>query len=513
MVGAGALIGGRYRLRAPIASGGMAQVWEALDETLTRPVAVKVLHANLAADEGFVARFRAEAINAARLSHPAIVSVYDTCSEGGIDAIVMELVRGTTLRRHLDRRRRLDPDDVVAVGAQVAAALDHAHTAGIIHRDVKPANILLSDEGRVLVTDFGIAKATEGADLTTERSMLGTAKYLAPEQVEGATVDARTDVYALGVVLYEALTGEPPFTGDSETATALARLHRPPRPLRSVRPELSASLDSIVTRCLERYPGDRPPTAANVRTALLAADTSLEATRHVGPAGPVPFARTGDAGEDPGAGRSARGPSGDASADPDASHQGPPAPHRRRTRRRRLPVLVGALVVAGALVLATLLSTAGRDRNVAQASVSIAGAAAYDPYGKPAPGQEHNAEARLAVDGNNRTAWTTERYRDTDITNLKPGVGLVIRLRATGRVNTVRMTSSTPGWSFSLYGTADTGAAPPGLPGWAQPITPVRVAPGGTMTVPVDRDLGALLIWITRTGPDHEVRIEEVTLS
>src|SRR5687768_8447877 len=191
----------------------MAQVWEADDAILARRVAVKVLHPAMAADTQFVARFRAEAIAAARLSHPAIVSIYDTWTDDGLEAIVMELVRGSTLRSLLDSKGRLGVTDAVAIAGHVADALSAAHEARLIHRDVKPGNVLLSDDGRVLVTDFGIAKAMESADITKESVLLGTAKYLAPEQVEGKRVDVRADIYSLGVVLYEMVCGQPPFTG------------------------------------------------------------------------------------------------------------------------------------------------------------------------------------------------------------------------------------------------------------------------------------------------------------
>ncbi|HEY2998550.1 MAG TPA: protein kinase, partial [Acidimicrobiales bacterium] len=229
-VTAGALLGGRYRLDEMLASGGMAQVWLGTDEVLRRAIAVKILHHHLAADETFVTRFRHEAIAVARLSHPSIVNVYDTCSDGGVEAIVMELVRGQTLRHRLDEGA-VDPWVAANIAAQVAGALSVAHAAGLVHRDIKPANILLSQDGRVKVGDFGIAKAAESADLTQEGSFLGTAKYLAPEQVEAKHIDGRTDLYSLGVVLYEMLCGRVPFEGDSSSATALARLHGdPPRP-------------------------------------------------------------------------------------------------------------------------------------------------------------------------------------------------------------------------------------------------------------------------------------------
>ncbi len=209
VVEAGRLLAGRYRLEELVASGGMAQVWRGTDEILRRQVAVKLLHPHLAADGSFVTRFRQEAVAAARLAHPGIVAIYDTCSEAGTEAIVMELVPGRTLRERIDDQAPIDPWQAAGLAAQVAEALDAAHRAGLVHRDIKPANVLLAGDGRVKVADFGIAKAAEGADLTQPGLMVGTAKYVAPEQVEGKAVDPRTDIYSLGVVLYEMLCGRP----------------------------------------------------------------------------------------------------------------------------------------------------------------------------------------------------------------------------------------------------------------------------------------------------------------
>src|SRR5688572_7841211 len=249
----------------------MAQVWRGTDEVLQRQVAVKVLHPHLAADESFVARFRQEAVAAARLAHPGIVAIFDTCSEKGTEAIVMELVPGRTLRERLDEPTPIDPWQAAGLAAQVAEALDAAHRAGLVHRDIKPANVLLAGDGRVKVADFGIAKAVADADLTQPGLMVGTAKYLAPEQVRGEAVDARTDIYSLGVVLYEMLCGRPPFAADTDAATALARLQRDPLRPRQVRASVPKSLEEIVCRSMAREPGDRFDGAADLRAALLAA--------------------------------------------------------------------------------------------------------------------------------------------------------------------------------------------------------------------------------------------------
>ncbi|MGH8922322.1 MAG: protein kinase domain-containing protein, partial [Actinomycetes bacterium] len=238
-------LGGRYRLRQPIAVGGMAEVWEGYDETLSRPVAVKVLKTHLAADDSFRERFRREAITAARLVHPNVVATFDTGLDAGTAFIVMELVRGWTLRELLSERGPLPPALAVVITDQIADALGYAHRSGLIHRDVKPANVLLCDDDasmpRVKVADFGIAKATEqlDLDLTQTGMLIGTPKYLSPEQVDGREPDARADLYALGVVLFEMLAGRAPFTAQTDLAVALAHLQELPPLVGSLRPGIS----------------------------------------------------------------------------------------------------------------------------------------------------------------------------------------------------------------------------------------------------------------------------------
>jgi eukaryotic-like serine/threonine-protein kinase len=283
--GMGRILAGRYRLVAPIARGGMAEVWEGHDEVLSRPVAVKVLQAHLAADGVFLERFRREAVTAARLAHPGIVSTFDTGLDQGTAFIVMELVRGRNLRQWLDSYGRLEPWQSVAVGRQVADALSYAHQAGLVHRDVKPANILLVEDEwgglRVKVTDFGIAKAgmESGADLTRTGMVLGTPKYLSPEQIRGADPDARADLYSLGVVMYETLVGAPPYVGETDMATALAHLgDKVPKPSSSVR-GIPSGLDRVVCDLLAKNPDRRVPSAIELRRRL-------DALGPLGPTGP-----------------------------------------------------------------------------------------------------------------------------------------------------------------------------------------------------------------------------------
>jgi len=263
-------LGGRYELRQPIAAGGMAQVWSASDTETDELVAVKILHPHLATDDAFVERFRREARAAASLTHRSIVTIYGTISENGLEAIVMELIEGLTLRSVLDEVGAMPAVDVVHFAAEIAAALDEAHRAGIVHRDIKPANIMISPDKRVMVTDFGIAKAGTDADLTQTGTLLGTAKYLAPEQVSGAPIDPRSDLYALGVVMFEALTGTVPFKANTDAATALARLHQDPPQIRSLRPNVSSELAAIVMRLMDRDPNRRYTRASALEDALRA---------------------------------------------------------------------------------------------------------------------------------------------------------------------------------------------------------------------------------------------------
>ncbi|HEY4332833.1 MAG TPA: protein kinase, partial [Ilumatobacteraceae bacterium] len=263
------LLAQRYRLERRIAQGGMAEVWLATDMSLSRQVAVKILKSTLASDPIVAERFRREAITVARLSHPNIVAVHDTIDYDGRQAVVMQLINGKSLRQLLDEQKRLGPELTMHIGSCVAAALDAAHAAGLVHRDVKPGNILITPDGRVLLADFGIAKGLgTNDDLTSDNVMMGTAKYLSPEQVRGKKLDGRADLYALGLVLYECLAGRVPFLGETDADTALARLQRDPTDLLRLRPTLPYGLAALIHALLARNPDDRPPTGGELRTRL-----------------------------------------------------------------------------------------------------------------------------------------------------------------------------------------------------------------------------------------------------
>ena len=513
---AGRLIVGRYRLEHRIAAGGMAEVWQASDEVLGRQVAVKILHPHLAADDTFVTRFRTEAIAAARLHHPGIVAIYDTGHEHGAEAIVMELVRGETLRHELDRRGFLDPPEVVRIGAQVADALAAAHRAGLIHRDIKPANILLCPDERVMVTDFGIAKFRDDPDLTQAGTMVGTVKYLSPEQVRGEPVDGRSDVYALGVVLFEALCSRPPFAGDSPASTALARLHQtPPRP-RQLRPTIPAGLDAVITRCLQLAPEDRYGSADELRAALtepstLRGDDDLTVT--------VPSDPTSAWVRDPPA------PVAAVAGERDADDLGERSSHGVWLR----PVLVGACIV-GAVALALVLlsrselghrlfdwgSQAAQDAapDTPQASdpvpLEVASITSFDPEGRGTPG-ENDTQLKLAIDGDPSTGWLTESY-DQRTFGIKQGVGVILSMDQAAALERLVVQSPTQDWSASVYVAGAPGAT---LGDWGEPVDQQTAIAGGTTFDLHGRTGRSVLLWITDLGsapPRVRAELDELSV-
>jgi tRNA A-37 threonylcarbamoyl transferase component Bud32 len=450
----GRVLGGRYQLVSPIARGGMATVWVADDPVLSRRVAVKILRADLAADEGTRARFRHEAIAAARLSHPNIVSTYDTGDDDGIAYIVMELVDGPTLRHLIDEQGGLPVADVIRIGKQVADALDAAHRAGLVHRDVKPANVLVPVAGPVKVTDFGIAKAAGADDLTRTGTVMGTARYLAPEQVNGKPTDPRTDVYALGLLIYEALCGHPPFGGDTEIATAMARLTTTAPAVRAERPEVSQALDDVIHRCLARQPSARFGSAAAVRDALDRA--------RLDPTGAIPRPLVGPGSAATGATGRVMTPGSGAPTGPTHPQPVPvpvaPAPRRTRRRLTWLWVLLVVLLAIGGGVAAFLLvndtssSGTGSGKGAAAqppaVNATITDATAFDPL--PGDGSEGDETTGNAFDGNSETAWSTEQY-DSFPDGEKKGVGLALSLDREYDVSKVTVDTLQAGWGASIY--------------------------------------------------------------
>jgi serine/threonine protein kinase len=283
------LLGGRYELRSLVGQGGIADVYAAFDRVLRRKVAVKVLRESMATDRRLVARFRREARAAASLTHPNIVSLHDVGMDGEIPFMVMELIAGETLTDVIWRESPLRAERAAEIAGMVADALAFAHDEGLLHQDVKPGNIMVTGSGQVKVLDFGIARAWAPSLPTDPPEVLGTAEYASPEQARGLPLDGRSDIYSLGVVLYEMLTGRPPF--EAETPASVARMHvqEEPLPARRVTPDVPAALDVIVMRCLAK-----DPKARYQRAAQLAADLRRFHASNEGHTAPLPPGRTTD---------------------------------------------------------------------------------------------------------------------------------------------------------------------------------------------------------------------------
>lgn len=545
----GRTLNGRYRLIRMLASGGMASVWEGHDEILARDVAVKIPHHHLAVDPTFSQRFRREAVAAARLSHPNIVATYDTGVDHEMPFMVMELIRGRTLKQVLVSHGAQSEAVAVGIAVQVADALDAAHRAGLIHRDVKPANVLIVEDHRippgsipaVKVADFGVARlnglaSDDGGDLTRSGTVVGTASYLAPEQVQGGSLDARTDVYALGVVLYEQLCGQPPFRRPTDLATALAHVQDRPVPVRQFRPDVSPELEAIVLACLAKSPDDRPPSAADLAAALrwlgFDGDDRTVATGRTAavPRPQIPIDETAvrpTIRPDQTTVLPVRPSGGDRQGPPpDEPRPGGlvPAPPRRRSTRSRAPFFVLMAVIVAALVTGLVVlalvgggntpSSSGTSRTTAGdasgtgGSIRITSAKTIDPEGD---GDENSSKAQLAVDGNDNTAWASDQYAGARFGNLKHGVGFYVQLNRSTTIHQVTVESPTQNWQASIF---VAGAASSSLPPWgAARASKSSIAGTTTFAVQGSPTGQYVLVWITDPGSTNKIEISEIRVS
>jgi len=486
----GELIAGRYELEELVGTGGMSSVYRAHDRLLERDVALKVLHEQFTADGEYVERFRREARAVAQLSHPNIVTVIDRGEQAGRQYIVFEYVDGENLKALVGREGPLGEREAIGLTLQVARALGFAHGQGLVHRDVKPQNVLLNDNGQAKVTDFGIARSLDvqgGGGLTQTGTVMGTSDYIAPEQARGSRVDAQSDIYSLGTVLYELLTGEVPFSGDNFVAVAMQHINQPPPSARERRPELSPCVDAAIRRAMAKEPRDRFGSMDELCSELSGCLAELD-----------------------GNGISA------------GAETMVVAPQRRRRQRSTRPpagrpsvwplimLLAGLAVLAG--ILAAVFTFTDSSQKIREAirgngsgdgarkAVKLSGVAAYDPFGDQG---EHDEDVRLATDGDPATSWTTEHY--SDFTQSKDGVGIVLDARGARKLSKLVVASSTPGFTAEIKsGSSSTG-----------PFTSIvsgSQTVGGRTTFPVTGDAARYyVVWITDLGESDHAEVNEVT--
>ncbi|MDQ2968545.1 MAG: protein kinase [Actinomycetota bacterium] len=470
----GETIADRYELEEVVGQGGMSTVYKAHDSLLERNVALKVLHQQYNEDEDFVERFKREARSVAQLQHPNIVTVIDRGEEDGRQYIVFEFIDGENLKELVVRKGRLDLRDALEIALETARGLAFAHQHGLIHRDVKPQNVLLNGDGRAKVTDFGIARSLDVEHGVTQTgTILGTSNYIAPEQASGQPVDAHTDVYSLGIVLYELLTGEVPFPGETFVAIAMKHIQEPSPSVLDVRGDVPLRVAEMVDRALEKDPGHRFPTMDAFAAEIEASLAEL------------------DRGED------------------GAVTMVVPAAQRLQRQRQRKPVsplplligLLGALAIA-AVVVGLLTLRGGGESPPVGAPITIAGAGAYDPYGD---GTEHDSAAPDATDANVTTYWATEDYNSGLEGVKKAGVGLVLDATSVVQLSRLTVVTDTPGFTAEIRATNIRGT-----PG--QKISDSRGV-GRTTRFAIDQPAPKrfYVVWITKLAPGgHFAHVNEV---
>ncbi|HEY8809415.1 MAG TPA: protein kinase [Solirubrobacterales bacterium] len=484
----GTVLSGRYRLEAKLGSGGMSTVYLASDDTLDRPVAVKVMHREMSEQEDQLQRFRQEARAVAKLTHPNVVSVIDAGEDGGYPYIVFEYVKGETLKQRIGRVGALDTQEAIAYAIEVARGLGVAHARNMVHRDIKPQNVLIDEEGRAKLTDFGISRQLEQDGVTATGRVLGTTDYVAPEQAMGKAVDPRSDIYSLGVVLYEMLVGQVPFHADSQVGVAMKHVNEELPDVQRRRPEASAAVALVVERATAKDPAERYQTIGEMIDDL---ETALE----------VEAARAGST-------------TGEATSVLDAV----PPPQRKLSSGARwswAAIAILLLVGGGALLAVQLISNGGFGGGGADkgkgGNISISGATDYDPEGD---GEEVGSKVELAADGDpTGTAWETEHYDSETFEGTKtgpnPGVGIYVTTNSPSTPKKMIVRTPTPGWDAQVF------AAPAGPPsditGWDEPVGEVSEAEGTQeVDLTVRQPSTYFLLWFTKASParDQEGRYQ-----
>jgi serine/threonine-protein kinase len=446
------------------------------------------MHREMSDQPDQIERFRREARSVAQLSHPNVVAVIDAGEDGGHPYIVFEYVDGETLKQRIERVGPLPVDEATAYAIEIGRGLSAAHARRLVHRDVKPQNVLIDSEGRAKVTDFGIARSLEADRLTQTGRVLGTTDYVSPEQAMGRGVDARTDIYSLGVLLYEMLTGEVPFTAETVVGVAMKHVNEPMPDVQKRRPEVSSVLAAVVERSTAKDPKKRYPDTASCLADLEAA---LE----------VEVARAG-------------GSHGQATTVLGT------VPNKRKVLTTRRVSAAGVFLVLAATVGALLITAlTGTEHSpppspaATGAPVEITGTQSFDP--SPGDGEEHDTDLKLAIDGNPGTGWTTETYDSstTEASVGKPGVGLVVSANEPVAARSMRIRSEVGGWNTAIY--ASDSGPPTTLQGWGKPIgTGTNMDTDQTIEL-TPRTAKYYLIWVTKlasTSDGYNVQINEVGL-
>jgi len=441
----GTVLSDRYRLEAKLGSGGMSTVYLARDEVLDRPVAVKLMHREMTEQPDQLERFNQEARAVAKLSNPNVVAVIDAGEDQGRPYIVLEYVQGETLKQRISRVGALDATEALAYGLEVAQGLGVAHERNMVHRDVKPQNVLIDSTGRAKLTDFGIARELNDEGVTATGRVIGTTDYVAPEQAMGKEVDPRSDIYSLGIVLYEMLTGDVPFEADNQIGVAMKHVNEELPDVQLIRPDISAASAAVVDRATAKNPDDRYQSIEEMSEDLQAA-LEVEAIR-------------------------AGGTTGEATSVLDAV-----APPRRQIPTSKTSpwpavamLLVALVIAAGTAYFISRGDTGGGGGGGAggggngEKQIALVSASDYDPQGD---GQEHSDEVNFVLDDDrSATAWTTETY-ETDSFGDKAGVGIYVDAGQPVQATEMEVRSPTPGWTLEVYGSNN--PIPDDISGWTR---------------------------------------------
>jgi eukaryotic-like serine/threonine-protein kinase len=473
------VIADRYELEELVGTGGMSSVYKARDRLLERNVALKVLHPQYSDDPEYVERFRREARSVAQLSHPHIVTVIDRGEDGGQQFIVFEFIDGENLKQLIGRIGPLPVRTAVELALEIADALAFAHDHGLVHRDVKPQNVLLTPDGDAKVTDFGIARSLDVEQGVTQTgTVLGTSNYLSPEQASGQPVTPATDVYSLGVVLYELLTGDVPFPGENFVAVAMKHINEPPPDLTERRPDVPLRLVAAVERALEKDPSRRFQSMGEFGAELRRCLEELSA------------------------------PEDDRTLVVRSPVLRESRPHRVRARRRRWPLYGLVLLVAAAAIAAGVLGLSGSKKDAGNPAagdggggpVALRATGNFDPQGS----DTHADTAPNATDGNAGTYWYTQTYATADFGGLMPGLGLVLDAGQKVKLTRITVTTSTPGFTAEVLAGDSLSTQPP-ADSSSQTVT------GRTTFTLHAAKARYYVLWITRLPPGGVARVNEVS--